>query len=152
MSKYAPEYTKKERLFLLAKHMAWAIPLVLLTQFYFFPWFENYAEQAHCYAYGDLTGVHLVFYFVFVALPIGSALVLLAIEGPRAIKVLRLGQNPLPHEKVLRKTKYTYGRRAKVKPIIFLLLIVFMLALGVQGIYWANEMIGSPPGNMPNCS
>jgi len=152
MSEYAPEYTKKERVVLVAKHMAWAIPLVAATKMWFFPWFGAYAERAHCYDYGYVTGTHLVFYFVFVAIPIGSALAIFSIEGVRSLKIIRLGQNPLPGEKVLRKTKYKYGVKAKIQPYIVLLVLVFLLGLGIKGIFWANDIIYDPNNKQLVCS
>lgn len=153
MSEYAPEYTTKERVIFLAKHLAWAIPLVAATQFWFFPWFEEYAENAHCYDYGSFTGTHVVFYFVFVAIPIGSALTIFAIEGARSIKVLKLGQSPLPGEKVFSRTKYKYDLKATLAPCALLLTLVFLVGLGIRGIFWANEIIynasNSPP---PPCA
>ena len=152
MSEYAPEYTKKERLLIIAKLSSWGLPLVLATQFWFLPWFEEYAKISHCLDYGYFTGTHVVFYFTFVAIPIAAALTLFAIEGPRSFKVIRLGQNPLPKEKVLKKTKYKYGRSAKFKPYAFLLLLLFMIGLGVRGVFLANDIIYNPENNLPPCS
>jgi len=152
MSEYAPEYTKKERLLIIAKLSSWGLPLVLATQFWFFPWFEEYAKISHCLDYGYFTGTHVVFYFTFVAIPIASALTLFAIEGPRSIKVIRQGQNPLPGEKVLKKTKYKYGRSAKFKPYVFFFLLLFLLGFGVRGVFWANDIIYNPENNPPPCS
>jgi hypothetical protein len=93
-----------------------------------------------------------VFYFVFVVLPIGSALTIFAIEGRRCIKVIQVGQNPLPNEKVLRKTKYRYGARAKIQPYAVFLILLFMVGLGVRGIFWANEIIYKPNNKQLTCS
>ncbi len=120
MNHYAPEYTKRERLLAVAKTTAWAIPLFGLTQFWFLPKFSEYAENAHCYVYGDITGLHLVMYFVFVAVPLLPATFLAILEGPRAIRVIKGGQYPLPGEKVYLKTKYVYGTRARLRSYILI--------------------------------
>jgi hypothetical protein len=152
MSECAPEYTRREKMALLVKHLAWAAPLFAVTKFWFLPWFKAYAQNAHCQDYGYFTGMHVVFYFVFVFLPIGSALAIFAIEGRRCIKVIQVGQNPLPNEKVLRKTKYKYGSRAKIQPYAVLLILLFMLGLGIRGIFWANEIIYDPNNKQVVCS
>jgi hypothetical protein len=75
-------------------------------------------------------------------LPIMLVLPLVIVEGPRSIKVIRLGQNPLPGEKVLQPTKYTYGTKAKLKPVLFFVVVVFLFGLSIRGVYWANDIIG----------
>ena len=86
------------------------------------------------------------------AIPIGSALAIFSIEGVRSLKIIRLGQNPLPGEKVLRKTKYKYGVKAKIQPYIVLLVLVFLLGLGIKGIFWANDIIYDPNNKQLVCS
>jgi hypothetical protein len=152
MSEYAPEYTKRERVILIVKNLAWAVPLIVVTKFWLLPWFEAYAINSHCYEYTYFTGTHVVFYFVFVVIPVGAALTFFAIEGRRCIKIIQVGQNPLPNEKVFRKTKYKYGAKAKIQPYIFLLILLFMVGLGVRGIFWANEIIYSSSNKQLSCS
>lgn len=60
MAEWAPQYSKAERIRLLLFHAAWAVPLFLLTEFFFFPWFERYVETAHCHNYGSLNGLEWV--------------------------------------------------------------------------------------------
>lgn len=151
MSEYAPEYTKKERFVVLAKHSAWAIPLFIAIKLWFLPWFESYAKNAHCYEYTYFTGTHVVFYFVFVAIPIGVALAIFAIEGARCLKVIRLGQSPLPGEKVFKRTKFKYGAKAKFRPYAELLILLLLVGLGVRGIFWANDIIYHPDNDPAPC-
>lgn len=151
MSEYAPEYTTKERVAFLVKHLAWAIPLFAATKLWFLPWFESYAKNAHCYEYGYFTGTHVVFYFVFVVIPIGSAIAVFAAEGSRSVKVIRLGQSPLPGEKVFKRTKYKYGAKAKIKPYICLAVVIYFAFLGVRGVFWENEIIYDPSRSPPPC-
>jgi hypothetical protein len=152
MNEYAPEYTKKERFILVLKYMAGALPLLLIIKYWFFPWFEGYAAKAHCYNYGVFTGLHVVFYGVFVGIPLLLAIVVFLIEGPRSIKVFKLGQNPLPTEKVFSQTKYTYGSKAKIKPLIFFVALVFLLSLSFKGVFWANDIIYNPSNDPLPCN
>jgi len=141
LAEWAPQYSKAERIVLLLCHAGWAVPLFLLTEFFFFPWFERYVETAHCHRYGAFNGLELVFYGLFIGLPLGLALVMLALEGWRSVQVLRLGQSPLPNEKVFRPARYVYGHRARIKPLIFFLLVLFSMGMAVQGFFWAGAMI-----------
>ena len=141
MNEFAPEYSKKERVALLFKHMAWAIPLFVVTKYVFFPWFDVYAENAHCYSYGNITGTEAVLYGLCVGLPLLSAILLFLVEGLHCIKIIRLGQNPLPGEKVFKPTKYTYGFRAKLKPLFVFLAIAFFVGFSIKGLYSTSQAI-----------
>lgn len=133
MSEYAPEYTKKEIIEKVIKMSIWFIPLMLVTHFWFFDWFGKYVENAHCHQYGPITGVHLVFYWLFVGIPLFSFAVLALCEGNRSLKILKVGQNPLPNEKVYKKTKYKYGWKAKVHPVIILSSLCFLVLFSIWG-------------------
>ncbi|MFC3151050.1 hypothetical protein ACFOEK_08425 [Litoribrevibacter euphylliae] len=152
MNEYAPEYSKKERVMILLKHSVWAIPLFLWAQFWFLPWIKAFADQSHCYDYGVMTGTEALFYGLFVGMPLSLVLLVLLIEGPRTIKIIRLGQNPLPGEKVLKPTKYQYGTRAKLKPYGLMIILVLLVALSVRGIFWANDIIAmAEQADLPEC-
>jgi len=123
--KYAPLYSKKERIRYFFKHSLWAIPLFLIAKFWFFPNLNEYTQSAHCYNYGSLTGIHIVFYGLFILLPIAIAIVLLILSGKRNLQVIKLAQDPLPNEKVLTQTEYVYGFRAKIKAYAFFIIVFF---------------------------
>lgn len=143
MSEFAPEYTKKEKLIILLKHLTWATPLILATQYLFFPWFTEFADQSHCYQYAGYSGTELMFYGLFVGLPLTFALLILLFEGARAVTIIRLGQSPLPNEKVFKPTQYSYGVRARIKPIFVLLIIVFLIGLSIKGLFSAQQLVSS---------
>ena len=141
MNEFAPEYTKRERIILMLKHAAWVIPLFAITKYIFFPWFDVYAENAHCYKYGNITGTEIVLYGLFVGLPALSAVLLLLFEGANCIKILHYGQSPVPGEKVFKPTKYVYGFRAKLKPLFLFIAMVFFIGLSVKGFYSASQIV-----------
>ena len=143
MNEYAPEYSKKERIILVLKLLAWAVPVYLVAQFWFFDWLSEYARHANCYQYGNINGVHLVFYGVFVFIPLSVAFLLVLFEGRRSIKIFKLAQNPLPNEKVLRRTRYRYGWTAKVQPLVILTMILFLIGLSLWGGYQAHDITSS---------
>ncbi|MCP4978354.1 MAG: hypothetical protein GY931_19585 [Maribacter sp.] len=137
---YAPEYSKKERIMIMLKILAWAIPFITIFEFWFVDWFSEYSRNANCYNYGSLNGVHLVFYGIFVFVPLSFAIILLLTQGRRSFKVIRIEQNPLPNEKVFSPTKYKYGKAATIQPIVVLLLIMCLFGLSVWGGFQAHEI------------
>ena len=140
MSQEAPLYTTRERVVILLKVLGFFGPLFLLSWLWLLPWLDEYTATANCQFYGELTGVHLLLYGVFVAAPLSLALVILLFEGPRSLRVLRLGQNPLPGEKVLRRTLYRYGWRARLKPLALLACVLVIIGFSVWGGYQASAL------------
>lgn len=152
MTEYAPEYTKKEKIIITLKNIAWALPLLLICQLGFFPWLEQYANNEPCYQYGSITNMHLIFYGIFVGIPLSITFLLLALQGSRNLNILKLGQAPLPNEKVFAQTKYTYGTKAKWRAYVFFIVVALICALSIQGVFWANDMLSQYDlAELPKC-
>ena len=142
MDQWAPRYSRAERLRRVVFHGAWALPLFLVTQFLFFPWFETFVETAPCRLLGPFRAIDVVIYAMFVGLPGSFLLIVLAIEGRHSLRVWQLAQHPLPGEKVLKPTRYVFGRRARLRPLLFLLLVLGVAGLTLQGVFWAGGFVG----------
>ena len=140
MSEYAPEYTKKERIVLGIKMLAWIVLIYVFFKFWFFDWFDEYSKNANCYSYDGIKRLHIIFYGIFVCVPLSFALLLFLTEGIRSIKVIRLGQDPLPNEKVLKSTKYKHGIAAKIKPLFLFSMIFVLLGISVWGGFQAYDI------------
>jgi Flp pilus assembly protein protease CpaA len=84
--------------------------------------------------------VQLLLYGVFVGAPLSCALVILLLEGRRSYKVIRIGQNPLPGEKVLRKTKYRYGVAARVQPAALFAIMALLVGVSIWGSFQAQKL------------
>ncbi len=145
MDEFAPLYSTRERIRMVLKMLAVAAPVYLLAQFWFFPWLQNYANFANCYHYGDITGTHLLMYGIFVFIPLSLALLIWLFEGRRCLRVIRAGQNPLPGEKVFRKTRVKYGRAAMTQPIMLLLMIAMIIGISIWGGFQAEKITRSIP-------
>lgn len=139
MNEFAPEYSKRERIAFAIKYLTLGVIVVGLVQYQFLPWLQRYIPTAHCYKYGEITGTEVVFYGLFVGLPLFGAIIMLLLEGPNCIKIIRLGQSPLPGQKVLKPTRYIYGQRAKLKSYFFLLAVLLLLGLAGKGVFWASD-------------
>jgi len=140
MNNYAPEYTKRERIVFVLKQILWFVPLYAAAKLWFFDWLAKYSANANCHHYGNITGVHLVMYGVLVGLPLSCAIIIAMLEGHRSIKIIKLGQNPLPEEKVFIKTKYKYGYKAKIQPVSIFFFIGFFILFSVWGTMQAYKL------------
>ncbi len=137
---FAPEYTKEERVWLVVKNLFWFSLMLAFCKLWFFDFLGEYTKVAHCYKYGPLTGTHLIMYGVFVGLPFTSAVLLFGFEGVKAIKIIKVGQFPLPGQKVFKPTKYKYGNAARINGAILIAAVVFLFGLAVWGFGQAKEI------------
>lgn len=142
---YAPEYTTQEKIQLLIKYLVWAIPTMLVFKFWFFPWLNQYAANAHCLQYGHFSGLDVLLFGTLIGLPLVFSVLLFFTIGRRYLKVIKLGQDPLPNEKTLRPTPYIYGAKAKLKAYFGLALIFFLFCLCFQGYFVAQSFSKNPP-------
>ena len=140
MSDYAPLYSKRERIRLALILAAVFLPLLLFAHYCFIPWISAYVPNANCYQYGDHDGLELLIYGVFVAIPLFFALVLLLLLGPRSLRIVRTGQDPLPGEKVLRKTRYRYGIKALLVPLTLLIMLLALVGMSIWGSFQVDKL------------
>lgn len=150
-NEFALEYSMRERVKLLFKYFLIFLPLFAVSKWWFFPWLTEYMEVAHCYSYGEITGIHLVFYGLFVGIPLFMFIFIFFTEGIKNIRVFKLGQHPLPGEKVFKPTKYTYGKAAKIKTLPVFFVLVVLLGFSVYGISAASNIISMVEKRELNC-
>jgi hypothetical protein len=126
-------------------HAGWAVPVVLLIQFYFLPWLDVALARPPCLVTERFTNMALLLYGVLCLFPLVFALLLCITEGKRSLQVLKLGQSPLPHEKVYRPTRYVYGSKAKLRPLFVFLVILGFAVLSAYGSYVVNDITKNIP-------
>lgn len=144
MNGYAPLYSKRERIRLALKLALVFGPLFLIGHYWFVPRVGEYARYANCYRYGEFSGVEVLLYGMFVGIPLSTALLVALLFGPRSLRVIRAGQDPLPGEKVLRKTRYRYGRMAWLTPIYTVLFVIFFIGVAIWGAAQAKQINREP--------
>ena len=140
MREYAPLYSRKERVRIALLLLAIMAPLLLIAHFWLIPAISAYTELTNCDSFGDVDGVHLLLYGVFVYLPLSFAIILLLLLGRRCMRVIRAGQDPLPGEKVLRPTKYRYGKAAMIVPALVPFLVVVTVGFSIWGSFQAEKL------------
>lgn len=137
---YAPMFSKDERIRIVLKNALWLAPLFLALKFWFFPYLAEYSKNANCYNYGPINGSHLIFYGIFVGMPLGFALMFYLLEGVKAIAAYKASQYPPPNQKVFAVTEYKYGNAAKRKSILSFAFIMFFVGLAIWGGTQAHEL------------
>ena len=144
MNGYAPLYSRRERILIALKLATIFVPLFLFGHYWFVPWIGEYARYANCYRYGEINGVEVLMYGVLVGIPLSTALLYALLFGPRSLRIIRAGQDPLPGEKVLRKTRYRYGKMAWLTPIFTVLLVLVFIGFAVWAAPQARELGRNP--------
>lgn len=137
-NKFAPEYSKKEK-----------VKRILITSFIFIPSFvatqyylksidiDSFIEQQ----YGACSGAELLFYSLFIGFPLLISVPLIFYASFRGVRVFRHKQDPIQGEKVWKTRKYHYGLHAYIKYIFLLCLGLCIMCLTFPGIEYAKEYI-----------
>ncbi len=71
--------------------------------------------------------------------PLLLAFFLIVTEGPKSWQVYQLRQTPLPGEKVMQPTRYRYGKRALLRPIALLIIILLLVFFAVWSLWMVNQ-------------
>jgi hypothetical protein len=143
MNNLAPEYTNREKITLIIKYLSIGLPIITFFKYWFFPKMDVFSAAAHCYDFGPLSGVQLLFYGVLVGLPLSIFVVLLVLDGKRCLLIFKHKQAPPPGYKVFKPTKYKYGNKALLQPTVLVIIYGGLLLLSVHGIGSAKEIINS---------
>lgn len=137
---YAPEYTKTERIRITLFAALAGTAVVLVSRLWFFPWLREFSQAAPCRSLFGVNGAVVLFYGIFVGLPLLVAIVIGASTGRRGYKILREGRVPPSGEKVFRSTPVRRGARAKLSGYFQLLSVVPLLALTLWGVAQAQSL------------
>jgi hypothetical protein len=112
-------------------------------QKWLFPYIDWYANTAHCHALLGYSGITVLWYSLFVGLPIFSAVIVGVCSVPIGIKGLRDRQFPPKGMKVYKPTKIMRGWRSKVKSLTHLIAPLLFVAIGVWGSFQVDNIPNS---------
>jgi hypothetical protein len=148
LPEFAEEHSLSDKIRLLAIYLAAGAVVVLAAQTWLFPAIRAFAGSAHCRDVFGFSGVSVLFYGLFVAMPLSIALVVGLTMGRHGCRVLRDGQNPPIGEKVFRPTRIERGRKAKLMGYAQKYSFLLLLAIAVWGLPQASGLIASLPSDV----
>lgn len=139
MEEFAPIYSPQERILITIKWLV--IGLAIFIAY-------NYLVKPHLVSLGscnpeNFADVQVAIYLLYVGIPALFFFVFSLLEGVRSVKIIKYGVSPLPSEKVFIKTKYVYGWRSRLKPILFLLITLGFLFMSAYCYVAAEQKISN---------
>jgi hypothetical protein len=137
---FAEMYSTAERIKFIVRYIISGGAIFVVSKFYFFPWLTQFANTAHCRIVLGMDGRFVVWYGLFIGIPLSATLIVASTMGYRGYKVLRDGQAPPRGEKVFKPTRIVRGVKAKMIGYFQLLSFVPFLAFAIWGGFQAHTM------------
>jgi len=150
---FAPQYTRAERIRLIARGVVIAAVVGQACHLWFLPWLGKFSASAHCRSVLGINGATVLIHGIFVGIPLLSALLVALLVGRRGYKILREGRTPPAGERVLRPTPVVRGARARLMGYVQLFAATPLLGLAVWGAWQAQSFQGTlaPAGVAIRC-
>lgn len=148
---YAELCSLRERLRFVALGLIVFGAVYLLWQHWGLPRWEAFASNPQCYRLWGVEGVSLLFYGLFVGLPLSLALLGGLLSSRRGLRVLRDGQSPYRGEKVLRRTRIRRGNAARLIGWVQLLAPLGFVFIALWGAGAAHQLVTHSAAAAPVC-
>jgi hypothetical protein len=149
---YAEEYSSRERVRLAAVGLVTGGVFVLLCELWLLPAFSAFAASAPCRSVFGIPATAILWYGLFVGLPLSLALVLACMEGRHGLKILRDGQSPPTGFKVLRRTRIKRGVAARRIGYLRLFAFAPFMAIATWGAFQARSLSKPSQLKHPACT
>lgn len=151
---YAEEYTRTERLRLIAIIVLAGALLIATGKFWLFPAFKAFVASAPCRSVWGMNGTTVLFYGIFVGFPLFAGALTFATLGWRGVQILRHRQVPPPGEKVFRPTAIRTGASARRTGWLHLLAALPFIGVAAWGYVQAGEILNTSanPAGAQNCA
>lgn len=149
---FAPEHSKAERIRVIMVGVVCGASIVFAANTWLWPWLHAFINWAPCHTVFAIQGQTLLWYGLFVGLPLQAALLVAALCGWRGYKVLRDGQCPPRHEKVYRPTRIRRGTQARLIGYLHLTAFLPLLALSVWGGFQAQQLASTTAPKASLCT
>lgn len=149
---FAEQYTRKERIRILLAAVAAGLIAILIGKSWGVPWLQGFAASAPCRTVLGVNGASVLWYGVFVGIPLSGAVAVIATFGRRGRRILMERQVPLREEKVFRLTRIHRGKRAALVGYLHLLAFVPFVMLMVWGIDQAAGLSAQVQTNPIRCA
>ncbi|WP_415905991.1 hypothetical protein ACMXYX_10835 [Neptuniibacter sp. QD72_48] len=146
---YAPEYTKREKVKLIALFMGLGAIFIAAGELWLFPSITRLAEQPHCYSLFGLNGADYLWHLLLIGMPISIFLILAVTMLPMAIKGLIQAQFPPKGYKVFKPTPIRKGMSGQLMAGLLMFVIFSPLLIAIYG---ANNLDKMPEVETPQDS
>jgi hypothetical protein len=137
---FAPEYSLKEKLRIIAVSLLVGSIFIFAMKLVFFPWLTAFASTNPCNKVLGLSAAQVLWYGMFVGMPMMFALLIGGFGAYQGARVLRDGQSPPVGQKVMRPTRIRVGTAAKVMGWFQVLSFVPFVLVGFWGTGPAAEL------------
>lgn len=137
---FAEQYTKRERLRFVLVWLVLGGAFMIGWKGWILPRWAEFARTSHCYEVAGVSGVAVVFYTVFVGLPLFLALCVAMLMTRRGLKILRDKQEPYKGEKVFRPTRIKRGSAAVRAGWLNVCAPLLFVAMTIWGATRAHEL------------
>ncbi|WNO60206.1 hypothetical protein [Rheinheimera sp. MMS21-TC3] len=141
---FAEEFSKVEKVKRVILYVLLGAFIVISHQKWLLPYISWYANTAYCHTPFGYSGVTVLWYGLFVGLPIFCAILVAAYSVPNGIKGLRDGQFPPKGVKVYKPTKIIRGRPSKVKSLGHLIAPLLFVVIGIWGSFQVENLPNDP--------
>lgn len=149
-TEFAPEHTSKERW----QRLVIVAPLVLgsyaLCQWWFFPWLRAFSERAPCETVLGAPGLSVLFYGLFVGMPLFLAFMVGIALVPASWRAIKTRRYPPPSQKVYRRTKIKTGWRAVALALVPIVLVAYLAGVAAWGVGATREILAQAYAKHPN--
>lgn len=143
MNKFAPEYTTREKVILVVKALAIGLPIMAFFKYWLLPRLESFSAVAHCYDFGFFNGIELVFYGVFIGIPVSFCLLLVGMEGKRSYLIFKYKISPPLGYKVYKPTEYKTGNKVLIKPLLLMMTCLVFMMFALSGFNTVRHIVES---------
>lgn len=150
-AEFAELYTRAERVRLLIAGVVAGVAVVAIGRLWFFPWLTSFAASAPCRMVSGVNGATLLWWGLFVGIPLMAAGLVAATISRRGARILREGQVPPRHDKVMRPTRIQRGGGARAIGYLHVLAWTPLLALAVWGGFQAAALQRQEPRGAASC-
>lgn len=151
-AEFAEEHTRAARIRFVVIGILIGALVVISSKTWLFPWFGEFAKSAPCRTVFGIQGVTVLWYGMFVGIPLHVLVLFGAPVAWRGYRVLRDGQFPPIKEKVYRPTKIQRGAKAKLIGYLHLSVFLPLLAFTIWGRFQAAEMSRTRRPKVEACS
>lgn len=146
---YAQEYTKREKIKLIALFMGLGAILIAAAKLWLFPYITLLAEQPHCYNLFGLNGADYLWHLLLIGMPISIFVIFAITMLPMAIKGLIQAQFPPKGYKVFKPTPIRKGMSGQLMAGLLMFVTFSPLLIAIYG---ANNLDKMPELETPQYS